>query len=101
MNSCLNLKNMYARITFVHYLKARVFVNKSDKELGVQVADFVAGTLGYIFDEHKRVNIPNIFSKYYLEKLLALITFLKFTNLMSTMSLRLMSFITKLLQISV
>jgi hypothetical protein len=30
------------------------FVNKSDKELGVQVADFVAGTLGYIFDEHKK-----------------------------------------------
>jgi len=30
------------------------YVNKSDEELGVQVADLIAGTLGYIFDEHKK-----------------------------------------------
>ncbi|STC96923.1 DUF3800 domain-containing protein [Elizabethkingia anophelis] len=39
------------------------FVNQSDKELGVQVADFIAGTLGYIFDEHKN----NEYSYQFLE----------------------------------
>ena len=39
------------------------FVNKSDKELGVQVADFVAGTLGCIFDEHKKSD----YSQQFLE----------------------------------
>ncbi|WPO84580.1 DUF3800 domain-containing protein [Chryseobacterium sp. JJR-5R] len=30
------------------------FVNESDQELGIQVADLIAGTLGYIFDGHKK-----------------------------------------------
>lgn len=39
------------------------FVNKSHNELGVQVADLIAGTLGYIFDEHKK----NLYSSQFYD----------------------------------
>lgn len=62
----LEFKN-YVRQNHIRTLfeGSEFFVNKSDKELGVQVADFIAGTLGYIFDEHKK----NDYSQQFLEKL--------------------------------
>lgn len=40
-------------------------VQNSDYELGVQIADLMAGTLGYIFDEHKKSD----FSKFFYDTL--------------------------------
>ncbi|KAA2222946.1 DUF3800 domain-containing protein [Chryseobacterium sediminis] len=62
----LEFKN-YVRQNHIRTLfeGSEFFVNKSDKELGVQVADFIAGTLGYIFDEHKKSD----YSQQFLERL--------------------------------
>ncbi|KQS91738.1 DUF3800 domain-containing protein [Chryseobacterium sp. Leaf394] len=62
----LEFKN-YVRQNHIRTLfeGSEFFVNKSDKELGVQVADFIAGTLGYIFDEHKKSD----HSQQFLERL--------------------------------
>ncbi|WP_426278594.1 DUF3800 domain-containing protein [Chryseobacterium sp. S-02] len=62
----LEFKN-YVRQNHIRTLfeGSEFFVNKSDIELGVQVADFIAGTLGYIFDEHKKSD----YSQQFLERL--------------------------------
>ncbi|MDE5518184.1 DUF3800 domain-containing protein [Elizabethkingia meningoseptica] len=57
------------------------FVNKSDKELGVQIADFVAGTLGYIFDEHKKSEYSDQFLKALAGKIISINHFPKIHKL--------------------
>ena len=48
------------------------FVNESGKELGVQVADLIAGTLGYIFDEHKKSSYSAEFLKIISDKIISI-----------------------------
>lgn len=52
-------------------------VNKSHNELGVQVADLFAGTLGYIFDEHKKSDYSNKFMEIISKKLISINQFPK------------------------
>ena len=53
------------------------YVKKSHNELGVQLADFMAGTLGYIFDELKKSEESNKFSQLIESKLISLNNFPK------------------------
>lgn len=53
------------------------FVNKSHNELGVQVADLFAGTLGYIFDEHKKSEFSEIFMEIISKRLISINQFPK------------------------
>lgn len=48
------------------------FITKSENELGVQLADFIAGTLGYIFDENKRSDKSQTFFDLIEPKLISL-----------------------------
>lgn len=48
------------------------FVNESGKELGVQVADLIAGTLGYIFDEHKKSSYSEEFLKIISDRVISI-----------------------------
>jgi len=47
-------------------------IRKSHSELGVQLADFIAGTLGYIFDKNKKSNFSNQFRELLSNKLISL-----------------------------
>jgi Protein of unknown function (DUF3800) len=47
-------------------------IRKSHSELGVQLADFIAGTLGYIFDKHKKSDESNKFLKSLSNKLISI-----------------------------
>lgn len=53
------------------------FVKKSHNELGVQVADLFAGTLGYIFDEHKKSEFSDKFMKIISKKIISINQFPK------------------------
>lgn len=53
------------------------FVNKSHNELGVQVADLFAGTLGYIFDEHKKNEYSDKFKEIISPRLISINQFPK------------------------
>lgn len=52
-------------------------VQKSQNELGVQLADFVAGTIGYIFDKNKKSEYSNQFLDLLSTKLISLNQFPK------------------------
>src|SRR5690606_4538774 len=52
-------------------------VNKSHNELGVQVADLMAGTLGYIFDKHKKSEYSEVFMNIISERLISINQFPK------------------------
>ncbi|KAA5538326.1 DUF3800 domain-containing protein [Paenimyroides baculatum] len=52
-------------------------VNKSHNELGVQVADLIAGTLGYIFDEHKKSEYSETFMNIISKRLISINQFPK------------------------
>lgn len=47
-------------------------IRESHSELGVQLADFIAGTLGYIFDKKKKSNFSNLFLELLSKKLISL-----------------------------
>lgn len=53
------------------------FVSKSNHELGVQVADLIAGTLGYIYDEHKKSDHSNHFYQIVEKRLISINKFPK------------------------
>ncbi len=57
------------------------YVQKSHNDLGVQLADFVAGTLGYIFDETKKSDKSSLFLNLLSKKLISLNNFPKKHNL--------------------
>ncbi|WP_294323552.1 DUF3800 domain-containing protein [uncultured Chryseobacterium sp.] len=78
----LEFKN-YVRQNHIRTLfeGSEFFVNKSDKELGVQVADFVAGTLGYIFDDHKKSDYSQEFLKILSAKIISINHFPKLNKL--------------------
>ncbi|MDH6210414.1 hypothetical protein M2254_001998 [Chryseobacterium sp. BIGb0186] len=48
------------------------FVSESKEELGVQVADLMAGTLGYIFDDHKISSFSEDFMKIISNKIISI-----------------------------
>src|SRR5690606_34357137 len=52
-------------------------VNKSHNELDVQVADLMAGTLGYIFDKHKKSEYSEVFMNIISERLISINQFPK------------------------
>lgn len=52
-------------------------IKKSHNDLGVQLADFMAGTLGYIFDENKKSDKSSEFEKILTDKLISLNQFPK------------------------
>lgn len=52
-------------------------INKSHNDLGVQLADFIAGTLGYIFDENKKSERSSEFVEILSDKLISLNQFPK------------------------
>ncbi len=47
-------------------------IQKSHSELGVQLADFIAGTLGYIYDKHKKSSESSKFLKSLSNKLISI-----------------------------
>jgi len=47
-------------------------IRKSHSELGVQLADFIAGTLGFIFDENKKSDFSQAFLERLSNKLISL-----------------------------
>lgn len=47
-------------------------IQKSQNELGIQLADIVAGTLGYIFDEHKKGEHSSKFSNLLSSKTISI-----------------------------
>jgi biotin operon repressor len=47
-------------------------IQKSHNELGVQLADFIAGTLGYIFDKHKKSEHSDDFFRLLSDKLISI-----------------------------
>lgn len=55
-------------------------IEKSHNELGVQLADFIAGTLGYIYDETKKSDDSNEFYELIKPKLISLNFFPKAYN---------------------
>lgn len=57
------------------------FVNESDKELGVQVADLIAGTLGYIFDQHKKSEYSDTFLNILSDRIISINHFPKLYKL--------------------
>jgi len=48
------------------------FVSESKEELGVQVADLMAGTLGYIYDEHKKSSFSDSFMGIISNKIISI-----------------------------
>jgi len=52
-------------------------IKKSHNDLGVQLADFMAGTLGYIFDENKKSDKSSEFAEILSNKLISLNQFPK------------------------
>lgn len=48
------------------------FVSESKEELGVQVADLMAGTLGYIYDEHKKSSSSENFMEIISSKIISI-----------------------------
>lgn len=52
-------------------------IKKSHNDLGVQLADFMAGTLGYIFDENKMSDKSSEFAEILSDKLISLNQFPK------------------------
>lgn len=48
------------------------YIKDSNKELGVQVADLMAGTLGYIFDEHKKSEASQHFLELIESKIISI-----------------------------
>lgn len=48
------------------------FVNESNQELGVQVADLIAGTLGYIFDGHKKSSYSEEFLEILSDRIISI-----------------------------
>lgn len=52
-------------------------IKKSHNDLGVQLADFMAGTLGYIFDENKKSDKSTEFAEILSDKLISLNQFPK------------------------
>lgn len=52
-------------------------IKKSHNDLGVQLADFMAGTLGYIFDENKKSDKSSEFAEILSDKLISLNQFPK------------------------
>ncbi|WP_404986185.1 DUF3800 domain-containing protein [Chryseobacterium sp. M5] len=48
------------------------FVSESKEELGVQVADLMAGTLGYIYDEHKKSSFSDSFMEIISDKIISI-----------------------------
>lgn len=48
------------------------FVSESKEELGVQVADLMAGTLGYIYDEHKKSSFSENFMEIISDKIISI-----------------------------
>ena len=52
-------------------------IQKSQNDLGVQLADMMAGTLGYIFDELKKSNKSSDFEELIKDKLISLNQFPK------------------------
>lgn len=52
-------------------------VQNSNYELGVQVADLIAGTLGYIYDEHKKSDFSDSFYKILDSKIISINKFPK------------------------
>lgn len=52
-------------------------IEKSHNDLGVQLADFMAGTLGYIFDENKKSDKSSEFAEILSDKLISLNQFPK------------------------
>ena len=52
-------------------------IKKSHNDLGVQLADFMAGTLGYIFDENKKSDKSTEFAEILSDKLISLNRFPK------------------------
>lgn len=54
---------------------SQFYIRQSHSELGVQLADFIAGTLGYIYDEHKKGNHSEEFTSLIHNKLTSLNNF--------------------------
>lgn len=52
-------------------------IQKSHSELGIQLADIIAGTLGYIYDEHKKGEHSAKFMKILSEKIISINNFPK------------------------
>ena len=52
-------------------------IKKSHNDLGVQLADFMAGTLGYIFDENKKSDKSSEFAEILSDKLISINQFPK------------------------
>jgi len=52
-------------------------IQKSHNELGIQLADIIAGTLGYIYDEHKKGEHSAKFMKLLSEKIISINSFPK------------------------
>lgn len=48
------------------------FVSESKEELGVQVADLMAGTLGYIYDDHKKSSFSDSFMEIISDKIISI-----------------------------
>lgn len=64
-----HIRNLFSGSEFI--------VKKSHNDLGVQLADFIAGTLGYIFDENKKSEKSDEFYKLIEPKLISINTFPK------------------------
>jgi len=58
-------------------------IQKSHNDLGVQLADFMAGTLGFIYDELKKSENSKVFYSLIKDKLISPIIFQKNTILMN------------------
>lgn len=56
-------------------------IQKSQSELGIQLADIIAGTLGYIYDEHKRSEHSKKFASLLSEKIISINHFPKEYNI--------------------
>jgi hypothetical protein len=54
-----------------------LLIQKSHSELGIQLADIIAGTLGYIYDEHKKGEHSAKFMKLLSEKIISINNFPK------------------------
>lgn len=67
-----HIRNLFAGSDF--------HIHKSHNDLGVQLADMMAGTLGYIFDELKKSDKSNDFAELINDKLISLNQFPKEYN---------------------
>lgn len=59
-----HIRNLFSGSEFI--------IQKSHNELGVQLADFMAGTLGYIYDKHKKSEYSDDFFKLLSDKLISI-----------------------------